>query len=180
MKQTLRKAESETDSSEFESLHPYGKHKRKRHLKRHPNKHHEGDRKRWRDAVTERERKRYEGLWAANKGIHCSYTRAEQALIDRSPESEEAQELREDLRDQVSGIVVRDIWQRSRLPNSTLETVWDLVDHDCVGRLAKDEFVVGMFLIDYCLKGRKLPIKVGESVWASVRGVGIKVRKKKG
>lgn len=179
MKHTLRKAESDSETSDGETLHPYGKHKRKRHLRKHPNKHHEGDRKRWRDAVTERERKRYEGVWAANKGLHCSFTRSEEAAIRRSPTSDEAQELQATIGDHVSNIVARDIWQRSRLPEATLETVWDLVDNDCVGRLTKDEFVVAMFLIDYCLKGRKLPVKVGESVWASVKGLqGIKVRKK--
>ena len=37
--------------------------------KKHPNKHHEGDRKRWRDELTDRERKRYEAVWASNKGL---------------------------------------------------------------------------------------------------------------
>lgn len=179
MKHTLRKTESESDSDDSDELHPYGKHRRKRHLRKHPNKHHEGDRKRWRDAVTERERKRYEGVWAANKGIYCSLTPSEQALLSRSSVSAEVRALQSDIGDQISNIVARDIWQRSRLPDSTLETVWDLVDNDRVGRLTKDEFVVAMFLIDYCLKGRKLPIKVSESVWASVRGLqGIKIRKK--
>jgi hypothetical protein len=59
-----------------------------------------------------------------------------------------------------------------------LESVWDLVDQNAVGRLDKIEFVVGLWLIDQRLKGRKLPVKVTESVWASVRGLhGIKVRK---
>lgn len=179
IRHTLRRRDPESsDSEEEDLLHPYGKHKKKRHLRKHPNKHHEGDRKRWRDAVTERERKRYEGVWAANKGLHCSFTRSERAVISKSPTSEEAQDLQAAIGDQVSNIVVRDIWSRSRLPDRVLETVWDLVDNDCVGRLTKDEFVVGMFLIDYCLKGRKLPIKVSESVWASVRTLqGIKIRK---
>ena len=154
LRQTLRKAESSDSESEYDELHPYGKHKKKRHLRKHPNKHHEGDRKRWREAVTERERKRYEGVWAANKGMHC------------------------DIPDQVSNIVTRDIWSRSRLSDAVLEMVWDLVDSSCVGRLSREEFVVGMWLIDQRLKGRKLPVKVSESVWASVRSLqGIKIRK---
>ena len=179
MRQTLRKEASSDEDSEEDLLHPYSKHKKKRHLRKHPNKHDEGNRKRWRDAVTERERKRYEGVWAANKGLHCSFTPAEQSSIDKSPDSEEARNLKIAPGEQISNIVAREIWSRSRLPEATLETVWDLVDNDCVGRLTKDEFVVGMFLIDYCLKGRKLPaLKVGESIWASVRGLqGIKVRK---
>lgn len=178
MRHTLRKAESDDDTDDDDLLHPYGKHKKKRHLRKHPNKHNEGARKRWRDAVTERERKRYEGVWAANKGLHCSFTRSEHVLIKKSPTSEEARSLQAGINDQVSNLVVRDIWGRSRLPDATLETVWDLVDNDAVGRLSRDEFVVGMFLIDVCLKGRKLPNKVSESVWASVRGLqGIKIKK---
>ena len=64
-----------------------------------------GDRKRWRDAVTERERKRYEGLFASNRGLL----------------------LPPDMPDQISNVVVRDLWLRSRLPLSELETIWNLV-----------------------------------------------------
>jgi hypothetical protein len=177
MLHTLRKTASETsDDEDDDMLHPYGKHKKKRLVRKHPNKHHEGDRKRWRDAVTERERKRYEGLWAANKGIQCSFSRDEEITFRKVPsQRSQVQEL---LQDQVSSIVARDIWARSRLPDSTLEMVWDLVDNDNVGRLGKEEFVVGMWLIDQRLRGRKLPVKVSESVWASVRSLqGIKIRK---
>ncbi|KAK5137255.1 hypothetical protein LTR08_000225 [Meristemomyces frigidus] len=161
-------------SEDEDELHPYGKHKKKRLVRKHPNKHHEGDRKRWRDAVTERERKRYEGVWAANKGMHCSFTPEEQ----RSFKGELAAESTR-VTEQVSNIVARDIWSRSRLPDDILEAVWDLVDSDCVGRLGKEEFVVALWLIDQRLKGRKLPVKVSESVWASVRSLqGIKIRKK--
>lgn len=44
--------------------------------------------------------------------------------------------------------------------------------------LGKEEFVVGLWLIDQRLKGRKLPVKVSETVWTSVKGLqGIKVKK---
>lgn len=44
--------------------------------------------------------------------------------------------------------------------------------------LNKEQFVVGLWLIDQRLKGRKLPIRVSETVWASVKGLqGIKVKK---
>ncbi|WPG99536.1 increased rdna silencing protein 4 [Acrodontium crateriforme] len=178
MRHTLRKAdESESESSEDEN-HPYGKHKKKRHLRKHPNKHHEGDRKRWRDAVTERERRRYEGVWAANKGIHCSLMAEEEQALRTKSKSDNSRAVNEAVANSVSSIVARDIWNRSRLPETVLETVWDLVDIDGVGRLSKDEFVVGMWLIDQRLKGRKLPVKVSASVWASVRNLqGIKIRK---
>jgi hypothetical protein len=177
LRQTLRKTESEESGSEDEA-HPYHKHQKKRLVRKHPNKHHEGDRKRWRDAVTERERKRYEGVWAANKGLYCSFTESEQAVYRRAPDSPEVHAAQVAFADQVSNIVARDIWSRSRLPATTLEVVWDLVDEDEVGRLTKEQFVVGMWLIDQRLKGRKLPVKIQESVWTSVRGLqGIKIRR---
>jgi hypothetical protein len=133
-----------------------------------------GDRKRWRDAVTERERKRYEGLYASNRGLH---------LPDSQPNN-------------ISNIVVRDLWMRSRLPRSELETIWNLVVAAAskpgkpsslpaqssppaqTSSLNKEQFVVGLWLIDQRLKGRKLPIRVSETVWASVKGLqGIKVKK---
>jgi hypothetical protein len=132
-----------------------------------------GDRKRWRDAVTERERKRYEGLYASNRGLH---------LPDSQPNN-------------ISNIVVRDLWMRSRLPRSELETIWNLVVAASkpgkpsslpaqssppaqTSSLNKEQFVVGLWLIDQRLKGRKLPIRVSETVWASVKGLqGIKVKK---
>lgn len=122
--------------------------KRNHLINKHPNKHNEGDRKRWRDEITEKERKRYEGVWAANRGI----------LI---PSSE--------VHDQVHSLIVRDIWRRSQLSNSMLADVWDLVDRQGRGMLYREEFVVGLWLIDQCLKGRKLPVRVSESVWSSVR-----------
>ncbi|CAK3858499.1 Increased rDNA silencing 4 [Lecanosticta acicola] len=179
MMRTLRKQEESSGSSDEENeQHPYGHHRKKRLVRKHPNKHHEGDRKRWRDAVTERERKRYEGVWASNKGLHCCLTLAEQERVRTAPNEPRTKDLQAVLNDQVSNIVVRDIWNRSRLSESVLETVWDLVDHNAVGRLGKEAFIVGMWLIDQRLKGRKLPVRVTESVWTSVRGIhGIKIRK---
>lgn len=128
-------------------------------LKKHPNKHHEGDRKRWRDQITEQERNRYEGVWAANKGLIMPSNDMTCAAT-------------------VLNLVVRDIWRRSRLPDDVLEEIWDLVDGERVGRLGKAEFVVGLWLIDQRLKGRKLPTKVSDSVWFSARRLsGIKVSK---
>ena len=175
MRHTMRKA-SESESEEDED--PYSKHKKKRFVRKHPNKHHEGDRKRWRDAVTQRERKRYEGVWAANKGIFVEYTTHELAVLAAHPNSKESERLRISVAEQVADLVARDIWARSRLPAHELEQVWDLVDTQQAGRLLRDEFVVGLWLIDQRLKGRKLPVKVTDSVWNSVRLLsGIKLRK---
>lgn len=140
MRQTMRDPQKSSD--EDEARKP-----RNHRVRKHPNKHHEGDRKRYRNEVTERERKRYEGVWAANKGI-LDDTLSSTAVVN---------------------IVVRNIWKRSRLPDDVLAEVWDLVDIQGVGKLEREEFVVGMFLIDQRLKGNKLPSKVSESIWSSVR-----------
>ena len=131
--------------------------KKRAHLmKKHPNKHHEGDRKRWRDEITERERKRYEAVWASNKGLHM-------------PPGMESS---------VCSLVVRDIFSRSRLHTDVLEEVYALVDKNGNGTLGREEFVVGLWLVDQRLKGRKLPIKVSPSVWKSVAVLsGVKIKK---
>ncbi len=149
MRQTMREPQKSDDEVDHR--------KRKGHIvRKHPNKHHEGDRKRYRNQVIERERKRYEGVWAANKGL----------LMESDSGS----------RDAVLNVVVRDIWSRSRLPDDVLEEVWDLVDVRGDGKLEREGFVVGLWLIDSRLRGNKLPSKVSESMWASVRRLsGIKV-----
>lgn len=148
------------------------KHGRKNLMKKHPNKHHEGDRKRWRDSVTERERKRYEAVWASNRGLYTSPPMS----TSSSPSTSEAAE------NEVCNLVVRDVWSRSRLGEDVLEEVYALVDRMGGGTLGKEEFVVGMWLVDQRLKGRKLPSRVGESVWKSVgvlSGIKVKVKKMK-
>jgi hypothetical protein len=79
----------------------------------------------------------------------------------------------------VANVVVREVWKRSRLPEDELIEVWDLVDRDKRGVLSRQEFVVGMWLIDQRLKGRKIPTKVSESVWGSASGNGLMVIKPK-
>ncbi|PVH89951.1 hypothetical protein DL98DRAFT_508179 [Cadophora sp. DSE1049] len=155
LRTTMRKPKSKEEIDE--GAQRRGK---KKFVKKHPNKHHEGDRKRWRDAITERERKRYEAVWASNRGLFAS----------GSPGDE----------DTVPSVVVRDIFSRSRLHVDVLEEVYGLVDRGKDGRLEKEEFVVGLWLIDQRLKGRKLPIRVSDSVWKSA-GIlsGLKVRKMK-
>jgi hypothetical protein len=111
------------------------------------NHHAEALRHQWRWHITERERKRYEGLWAANRGLL------------QLPHQ----------RNYVLNVVVRDIWRRSRLDPRTLGDIWDLVDRGQKGALSREEFCVGAWLIDQALKGKKVPTKVEESVWESVR-----------
>ncbi|KIW90787.1 uncharacterized protein Z519_08570 [Cladophialophora bantiana CBS 173.52] len=154
MRQTLRNPSPERDEPPEEK-------RGRRHWRRHPNMHHEGDRRRWRDKVTERERKRYEGVWAANRGLLLDYDLGKPGSGPRKDGTP--------VTDLVVNVVVRDIWERSRLPKDVLEEIWDLVAQPGAKTLNREEFVVGLWLIDQRLKGRKLPIKVSPSVWSSVR-----------
>ncbi|KAI1131501.1 hypothetical protein F5Y10DRAFT_59260 [Nemania abortiva] len=160
MRQTLRvpRSMSEEELTGAKSPHktkPLGKlSSRKKHA------HHEGARKRWREEITAHERQRYEGVWASNRGL----------LLDGLNAA--ANGLRDiDTSQLVANVVVRDIWTRSRLPVDELAEVWDLVDTQGKGALDKSQFVVGMWLIDQRLRGRKIPRKVSDSVWGSAKGV---------
>ncbi|KAI9793874.1 MAG: Increased rDNA silencing protein [Peltula sp. TS41687] len=176
MRHTMRQ-HHDSDEDEDEDMIPSRRRRKPHFLNKHPNKHQEGARKRWRDVVTERERKRYEGVWAANKGIHVSVEEVESSPVKSLQQSQHRLLSVESL---VLNIVVRDIWSRSRLGNEVLEEIWDLVDRKGLGLLEREEFVVGMWLIDQRLKGRKLPVKVSVSVWESVRALrGIKIPKRK-
>ncbi|KAK6505171.1 Increased rDNA silencing protein [Arthrobotrys musiformis] len=134
--------------------------------KKHPNKHNEGARKRWREFVTEKERKRYEGLWAANRGLYLN-----ERMFESRPDAQ-GKKLHLDA---VCAVVVKDLWSRSRLPVDILEQVWDLVDRGPRPKwwLTREEFIMGLWLIDQSLKGRKLPGKVQDGTWESVRRLGI-------
>ncbi|KAK0623478.1 hypothetical protein B0T14DRAFT_516344 [Immersiella caudata] len=129
--------------------------------------HNEGSRRRWRDEVSPRERRRYEAVWASNRGL---FLRPGWAYNASNPEDYGIAGEGTVEAGLVVNIVVRGIWSRSRLPADELAEVWDLVDKRGDGTLGRQEFVVGMWLIDQRLRGRKIPARVGESVWASVRG----------
>lgn len=137
-------------------------HRHRIHSSKHM--HHEGSRSKWREKITDRERRRYEGLWASNRGRLLTY---------ESPATSIGSGLGTELWDCVANIVVREIWKRSRLPDDELAEVWNLVDRNGQGYLSRQEFVVGMWLIDQRLRGHKTPTKVGDSVWGSVNGVTI-------
>lgn len=83
------------------------------------------------------------------------------------------------MEDLMHGIVVKRIWKRSKLLNEVLGAIWDLVDFRKDGTLNKAEFLVGMWLVDQCLYGRKLPKTVPKSVWNSVGNFGLNVVLKK-
>ncbi|CAK7266608.1 Increased rDNA silencing protein [Sporothrix epigloea] len=131
---------------------------------RHRHKHHEGARRRWREAVSDRQRRRYEAVWASNRG-----SRGFKSVDGKDFDANAAVASDDD--DTVPNVVVRDLWRRSRLPMDELAEVWELVDETGNGRLSKAGFVVGMWLIDQRLRGRKIPARVSESVWTSARGM---------
>ncbi|KAE8146823.1 hypothetical protein BDV25DRAFT_161650 [Aspergillus avenaceus] len=163
LRRTLRDPVKSDDEDDDHHRH------RKHILRKHPHKHHEGDRKRWRSEITEKERKRYEGVWAANKGLVVPT----QQEVDKqcSPKDPLRHRWPSNASEMVANVVVRDIWSRSRLQFFVLEQIWDLVDSQKIGLLTREEFVVGMWLIDQQLKGHKLPARVPDSVWGSVRRV---------
>ncbi|KAI0976218.1 hypothetical protein F4678DRAFT_416342 [Xylaria arbuscula] len=160
MRQTLRvpRTKSEEEVTGISPQHrrkPLGKlSSRKKHS------HQEGARKRWREEITDRERQRYEGVWASNRGL----------LLD-GPNAAASGLGGVDASQLVANVVARDIWARSRLPFDELAEVWDLVDTEGKGALDRAQFVVGMWLIDQRLRGRKIPRKVSDSVWGSAKGV---------
>ncbi|KPM34851.1 hypothetical protein AK830_g11717 [Neonectria ditissima] len=146
LRQPAKLSDDEVDRHKKGHLHKL--HGKKKHA------HHEGSRRRWREEITPRERKRYEAVWASNRGV----------LLDQhNPRAEPAE--------YVLNIVVREVWKRSRLPGDELAEVWDLVDRQRRGMLGRQEFVVGMWLIDQRLRGRKIPAKVSDSVWGSANGM---------
>lgn len=79
----------------------------------------------------------------------------------------------------IHGAVVKRLWSRSKLPPETLAAIWNLVDYRHDGTLNKSEFIVGMWCVDQCLFGRKLPKVVSKLVWASLGSLGVNVTIKK-
>ncbi|GAW21759.1 hypothetical protein ANO14919_112840 [Xylariales sp. No.14919] len=160
IRQTLRSPRAKSEQEVTGVRSQYKKKPLSKLSSRKKHSHHEGARKRWREEITTSERQRYEGVWASNRGL----------LLD-SPNAV-ANGLRDiDTSQLVANVVVRDIWVRSRLPSDELAEVWDLVDTQGKGALDRPQFVVGMWLIDQRLRGRKIPRKVSDSVWGSAKGV---------
>lgn len=176
MLQTLRAAPSSLSDDEDARRRMHRTRKKTRHplsgAKKHA--HNEGARRRWRDEVSPRERRRYEAVWASNRGLFLRPGWGFVGDHDVGIASEGTEEA-----DLVANVVVRDIWSRSRLPDDELAEVWELVDRRGDGTLGRMQFVVGMWLVDQRLRGRKIPARVGESVWASVRGLTVPPPKKK-
>lgn len=153
-------------------LLPTHKHKHKHSASLHPL--HLSD-----TIISEKERKRYEGVWAANSG-HLMDTLVHLLSVPPPPlpplEQQQQQHTRDImLSEGIHPFVAKDIWTRSRLPPDMLSQIWKLVDRGAKGWLCREEFVIGMWLIDRCLRGKKLPMggSLADAVWASVRRLGI-------
>ncbi|CUM64988.1 uncharacterized protein PRCAT00002606001 [Priceomyces carsonii] len=120
-----------------------------------------------------------------NEMISTKAARLSASVKGESSYSDNAQQFHDlesaDIDQLIHGVVVKRLWMRSRLPRETLETIWNLVDFRKDGTLNKQEFLVGIWLVDQSLYGRKLPKKVDDVVWDSLGNIGINVMiKKKG
>lgn len=137
--------------------------------------------------VGDDEKKRYEGLWATNKGIHYKYLfrydygyeTDDECDNDGSDYDDDDIYDSEVHKDYVHGLVVRELWRRSRLPEDVLEKIWNLVDRKRIGALDREEFLIGTWLVDQCLYGRKLPRTVDSKLWNSVSKLNVKINIRK-
>lgn len=110
--------------------------------------------------ISREERTRYEAMWMANRfrflpTLHWWPPSADGEIL-----------LPED--GLIHSLVVREIWQRSNLAPPILSDIWRLVDTRSDGTLDRRSFIIGMWLVDQCLYGCKLPTTVSQAVWDSV------------
>lgn len=124
--------------------------------------------------ITESERKRYESMWVSNRYLYLDMlpwwscvTEENEHDIDPTllPPSLFLMDLPED--GLILNLVVKDIWARSNIPSDLLMQIYNLVDTRKDSTLDRKSFIVGMWLVDQCLYGRKLPRELDQSVWES-------------
>ena len=106
--------------------------------------------------VSEKERKRYEGIWVSNRNSY----------LELLPWWDQNLEIPED--GLMLNLIVHELWSRSNLPDQLLAQIYDKVDTRHDATLTRQSFVTGMWLIDQCLYGRKLPKEIDQRVWDSV------------
>ncbi|CCH43925.1 Increased rDNA silencing protein 4 [Wickerhamomyces ciferrii] len=140
-----------------------------------------------REYITEQERKRYDGVWVANKGLYMDlvdpatlvqvediperhHSALKASKLSTNSELTPSQET-----NLMLNLVARDLWSRSQLSPIILRQIWDLVDTRKDGTIERKSFIIGMWLVDQCLYGRKLPKVLDESVWNSVSQLGVNV-----
>lgn len=139
------------------------------------------------------ERKRYDGVFVTNKGSYISRDLKFKNDFNFNNSDDEINKFVNSYSlptDRIHSLVVREIWKRSKLNFDTLTKIWYLVLSDRKykwlqtftdtnekkplieefddGTLTRDEFIVGMWIIDQCLYGRKLPKVIPKEVWESV------------
>lgn len=114
--------------------------------------------------VTSQERKRYEGMWVSNRCMYLDLLPWWAAVLDG--DSDINVQLPDD--GLILNLVVKDIWSRSNLSEDLLLHIYDMVDTRRDGTLDRKSFVVGMWVVDQCLYGRKLPKEIDQKVWNSV------------
>lgn len=145
--------------------------------------------------INAEDRKRYQGIYASNKGVYTNNPDRISRII--------VEELWG--RSKLDYETLRKIWdlviatrRESTTPNNSSETDDDMDtsyvnlenqlmnesisgfcdDNNLDDGLTCDEFVVGIWLIDQCLQGRKLPKSVPDTVWDTL-GIEVKNRKAK-
>ncbi|ANZ74822.1 BA75_01836T0 [Komagataella pastoris] len=136
------------------------------------------------NVIVPQEAKRYQGVWAANRGLILHRDEKDGKSKSRNIDPLQAAKISfasqddEDSSQLMPNIVVRELWRRSRLPEFTLSKIWDLVADSNKNYLRKNEFIVGTWLVDQCLYGKKLPRTIDESVWNSLNHGGVNVKVK--
>ncbi|KAG0669378.1 Increased rDNA silencing protein [Maudiozyma exigua] len=110
------------------------------------------------------ERRRYEAMWMSNRFRYLT------TLYWWPPTSETINNMPHLLPQDglILAAVVYNIWKRSNLSDNLLANIFDLVDSRMDGTLDRKSFIVGMWLVDQCLYGRKLPQVVSQEIWESV------------
>ena len=111
--------------------------------------------------ISRAERTRYEAMWMANRFRYLDTL----YWWPPAPDSHHIALPEDGL---AHSLVVREIWSRSNLAPQILAQIWRLVDTRHDGSLDRHSFIVGMWLVDQCLYGRKLPHAVPSDVWDSV------------
>ncbi|CAI4034340.1 hypothetical protein SMKI_10G1270 [Saccharomyces mikatae IFO 1815] len=117
--------------------------------------------------ITEQERKRYESMWVSNRYSYLRLLPWWPTFADEDDESR-LQPLNLPQDGLMLNLVVKDIWCRSNLPVDLLVQIYNMVDTRKDGTLDRKSFIVGMWLVDQCLYGRKLTNELDQRVWNSV------------
>ncbi|CCF55592.1 hypothetical protein KAFR_0A01540 [Kazachstania africana CBS 2517] len=120
--------------------------------------------------LSDAERKRYEGMWIVNRFTYLNLLPWWPQNTDDEKEVEENTGRTLNLPEEglILNQIVMDIWNRSNLPSTLLTRIYDLVDLRKDGTLNRKSFILGMWLVDQCLYGRKLPEYISQPLWDSV------------